>query len=366
MNESSRQSAAARRVGTPALVCGIVAACCAVPATAQTRGAATNPLGLWQVDAMLDTACGNLTKRYNLSPGQEEYTRALMTRRLKAFLRDHESELRGLMGQWLQAQVSGGADPAFAERWAQKAQPIFDAAEKTILEGNQAWRDVLNEKQQVIHDADLRQMDVTFKQVRQRLSRWEEGGFDENRDLFAPQSTPVAHRPASRSGRARAVKPRVGPAYQPNTEDYWDATVKRFITQYRLDNSQQQSALAILTDCKDRAVEYRRLHADETEQIRQRLREFGTADADPKKRVEAYRELTELSRPVTDIYRELQARLQTIPTNAQKAAREQDMKKRRQAFQQRRNKQANPAAPTVRTINRRPATAPATRPAPKP
>ena len=69
----------------------------------------------------------------------------------------------------------------------------------------------------------------------------------------------------------------VGRPYRANREDAWDSYVRRFIREHTLDDSQQQSALAILKECKGNATSYRQSHDEETTKIRSRMRELVAA-----------------------------------------------------------------------------------------
>src|ERR1700704_3955132 len=60
--------------------------------------------GLWNTDFMMDAAVRQLTKRYDLNKEQESYTRKLLTSRVRAFLKDHESELRSLLTEAIELQ----------------------------------------------------------------------------------------------------------------------------------------------------------------------------------------------------------------------------------------------------------------------
>ena len=61
-------------------------------------------------------------------------------------------------------------------------------------------------------------------------------------------------------------------------------------------------------------------HAGEMEKARQQVQTLAKAGADSQKRIEAYKELQTMSKPITDIFGELRARLDSIPTEAQKAS----------------------------------------------
>ena len=57
----------------------------------------TDPTGLWDADVMMEQATINISRRYNLNDEQEAYTRQLLKSRTRAFLAEHEDDLRGML-----------------------------------------------------------------------------------------------------------------------------------------------------------------------------------------------------------------------------------------------------------------------------
>src|SRR5262249_7980215 len=134
-----------------------------------------NP-GLWNADIMMEAAVQQLARRYNLNKDQEAYTRKLLTTKVRAFLKEHETELRGLLTEAIDLQRSPAkADAKRMEDWATKAMPVFEAARTAILNGNKEWGDILNPDQKKIHKMDLDQMDGSFKDMDEKFTRWSKG-----------------------------------------------------------------------------------------------------------------------------------------------------------------------------------------------
>src|SRR5262245_35722719 len=75
--------------------------------------------GLWNTDIMMEAAVQQLARRYNLNKDQEAYTRKLLTSRVRAFLKDHESELRSLLTEAIDLQRNPTrADSKRMENWS--------------------------------------------------------------------------------------------------------------------------------------------------------------------------------------------------------------------------------------------------------
>lgn len=97
-------------------------------------------------------------------------------------------------------------------------------------------------------------------------------------------------------------------------EEMWEAYVRRFITQYNLDDDQRQKAALILEECQAKARQYIESRKDEIEA------NLTVDDADGDSRAGRTR-LAAVLRPVQDIFEnELKPRLNRLPTRAQSAA----------------------------------------------
>ena len=104
------------------------------PPTAKTH---PNDPMIWNVDAMVEDAILQIARRYNLNKAQEEYTRLLLTQRVRVFLKIHEDDVRQLLKESIDFRT--GLKPATPEAimdWAERAMPVYDAAREAILGGN--------------------------------------------------------------------------------------------------------------------------------------------------------------------------------------------------------------------------------------
>lgn len=114
-------------------------------------------------------------------------------------------------------------------------------------------------------------------------------------------------------------------------ESEWEAYVRQFIEKYKLNDEQQQKALAILADCQKTAERYRlgkqstldQIEAQEA-QLREKVKSGDNKDA--KNRAVVNKELGELSKkkddllePISRIFdKQLKPRLERLPTRAQR------------------------------------------------
>ncbi len=297
------------------------------------RPAAGGGAGFWNPEFMMDLYVKALTRSYNLTPDQEEYTRKLLTKRVREFLKTHETDLRTLMFEMFEFQGKRQLPPSeTAKQWAEMGQPIFKDARKAILDGNKEWREILDEKQRQRHDQDMAMMERQFKVMEERLNRWEKG------DIQPEDFTPAGSR-----GQIGGEPPWT----ESRPEDTWEMYLRAFAVRYGLDDSQKETAQSVLRECRDRARDYREKHKAETDEIDAKMKELKESrskqGASKESLAEAAKQLdelrakkVELEKPISQgIFAEFKHRLDQIPTKEQKLAFEQKEKARLEAIRQR-------------------------------
>ncbi len=300
----------------------------AVPA-AQAQQAQRTPRGgqpfegsplFWQVDTVMQYVASGITRQYNLDATQEDYTRKLLTQRVKRFLAEHERETRTMFAEYMAYQVGGQLPPPeVAREFANRARPMMAAIHKEIMDGNLKWREILNDKQRQIHDRDLEYIDRAFQERDQQFERWSRGQVDPG-DF-----------PSMLSRQPRSIM---------RSEDAWQYYVNRFIQDYRLEPGQQESAQSVLRTLREEAAAYREAHKDDFAQLDARYQEiFASAPkTNPEelekakaKRKDLDRRRQELEKPVSvDMFERLKRQLHAIPREDQRQAftkREQRLKR---------------------------------------
>jgi hypothetical protein len=272
---------------------------------------------VWKVEPILERYVSHMARHYNLNEHQTEYTRQLLTQRVKRFLKDYEKDVRSLMAEYYSYQM-GRQLPSVevAKDLAQRGTPLFAAIRKEIIEGNMLWRKVLNEDQKRKHDKDLELMKDQFDKFENKLQRWSEGKLDED-DM----------------GRAAKID-----RHQPRRyEDFWDFRVRSFILDYGLRPGQQETAYSILRELKKEAARYREKHATRFASLEARYNEIynsakKTTPEELKKAQETLKSLREeqleLERPIREeLYNQLLRRLNRIPTQDQRRSYREHMGK---------------------------------------
>ena len=268
-------------------------------------------MGLWDADIMMEQATINISRRYNLNPEQEEYTRQLLRKRTKEFLAVHEDDLREMLKELFMQQLSGKQPtPEQVRSWGERARPLLEASKKAILDGNMEWRDILNDEQKKIHDIDLNLMDRNFGLLESRFERWQQGEFRPDDWMANPQAG------ASRPQPTATNPPQ--PVESGNPDDYWAIYVKKFIKDYQLDEAQRNSALAVLKDVREKATRFREKTQADRDAAQAELQRLIREKAPPGDIREWSRKRRDLDKPISELFEELKSRLAMIPTEAQK------------------------------------------------
>jgi hypothetical protein len=283
-------------------------------------------MSMWNPQVMIDRSVKQAATRYKLTPEQEQLARKMTTDGVNEFLDKHETEIRSLLREAIEARMaSTPPSPEKVQEWAKRVAPLFEEGQKAILDGNREFRDCLSDEQKKVFDADQQvlQRQVTF--ARERLTSWTGGRFNPETDWFIGPRRPTVTRPS-----------------QPHI-DRWDLYVRGFINRYKLDAAQTSQAMAILTDSKNRATEYYYSCKAEIEAANQRLTGLladpGSKDESGKARkdqvAEARKQLEDLNRPIDKLYGEMQQRLNQIPTDEQRKAYDAEVQARRDRFRNR-------------------------------
>jgi hypothetical protein len=313
---------------------------------AQKPTAQTHPQNpeLWDVEAMMEEAVQQITRRYNLNKTQENYTRLLLVGRVKVFLGEHETEVRELLRESIDLRLHPEkGTPEVYRRWAERAEPIYEAAKTAILDGNKEWGEILNEEQKKLHEADLAQMNTNFVQVGQVMADWKSG-----KGPGVLPNTPT-------TGSVSPNPPRAEPKA---VEDYWLAYVTTFIQAYRLDEKQANAARGkVHADFHNQAKVYRERHRAEFDKIDADLKTPGkdarnTAPAD-----ELMRKKAELERPLRQMFVDMAERLNELLRSDQKIAADPEKKRQLEMWY---NQLAGDLA------NKRPTSGPTSQPASQP
>ncbi len=335
------------------------------------------------IDALIDNHARFLARRYNLSPEQDQYTQAFLRQKADNFLSRHREELYDLIDQLVAVRTGGTMEPQELIAWGQRALPLYEEAKALIIQGNEEWRGILSDEQKKVHDEDVKEMYTSFGQTDDQLARIVNGqmSIDEFRKGPAgraplpnapgarqpnpnPVAQPMPESPAARPdgvnppppGRGVRVDPpsgtggvtqaggpggtHTGSPARPgrtgrgtatsapagaNFESEWERYVREFIEKYKLDDAQQERARAVLKDCQEQAQHVMRRRKSELDRLDEKIKGLtGNNEAAKIKELgELNQQRTKLLEPISDIEKQLKAKLEKLPTRAQRQAAEQ-------------------------------------------
>jgi hypothetical protein len=263
----------------------------------------------WNAQLMINAYVRAMSQAYKLTDKQEEYTRELMNKRVKQFLKDYEKDSRTLLSEYFEYRMSGEVPSAqAAKEFAKRAQPLVPIIRQEIIDGNMQWRRILNEEQIKLHDRDLEIINRQFDTFDKMMTRWSDGDV-------RPLDVGIQQR--NRPFAVRKIEDAMG--------DY----VRNFIARYNLDESQQQTAQSILREAREEATRYRDSHKDEFTELAAKQKDLTASnpktEEDVKRAKEEGRKLTErqaeLEKPLTEeLFSRFKDRLEKIPTTDQRAA----------------------------------------------
>lgn len=267
---------------------------------------------LWDAEQMMDEAVLQISKRYNLTPQQEEYTRLYLKMRVREFLDQYETDVRELLQESIDMRLGRkGGDPNVMVQWAVRAAPVYEAAKKAILDGNNEWGQILDEEQKKIHTTDLRLMETNFTNVTRQLKDWQEG-----------KGQPIFDAQTGRAGGGVSNNP---PQImrKPEIEDQWVAYVEKFISAYKLDDAKKIAAREkIHKDQLEKAKQYREANKDKFRQVEDEKKAV-TSEMSPEERakriLDADRKKNDLEMPVRRLFIEMCRRLESLPSSKQRS-----------------------------------------------
>lgn len=322
------------------------------------KTAATNPCpeGFWptqvMVERFLDRVADDMVDDYGFDDEQLMATRQLLRERIPRFLAENRHELQPLINEFIEAQLSD--EPPTPEQmaaWAARALPLTAKFQQSVSEISDAMRTYLTEDQVITLESNLAAFTTGMGLMTSKLNQWSQGGFDprtewmgtvaerrrrqreekqrirQEMEAAKAATLEAALREEGGSGPGGGTAPptpgsaprapgadRASSVASETAQDEWDQYVDAFIRRYRLTDEQRQEAQRKLGDMKQRRDEYLRRKADEIEAARKLV---ATADS-PEARQRAQQDLDRLNQPVHRMFRQLQERLDTIPTRRQR------------------------------------------------
>lgn len=275
---------------------------------------------LWEPQTMMQQACDGIAVHYKLDARQKDFTCNLLTERVTRFLGKHEKEFWPLLMELTEYQLQGKQpDGETAQTIGRRGSPLFQDARNEIMKAQDDFRQILTDEQKAIHDKDLKGLNHQMSSIEQQFQNWSEGKPGSRIPL-----SDVQIGPPGAGGKFMPVPLRQNKITR---ESEWERYVKRFIENYRLDETQKAAALAVWKGLEEQAVQYRKSHQKELEEADKRVRDAQLAKPFDKDILDGAKRIQQsLNKPFEDWFTELKTRLEQIPTEKQRAEYQERLK----------------------------------------
>ncbi len=345
------QAATQRRIWSMLIAASFTFACAALPAQSQglqdkdlaLSSAPTVPEkpvesekpldGIWPTPKLMKSVLKRWARqvgdRYELDADQQAHVDRAVVDRWTGFLTEHRKTIQPIFNEFLELRME--VEPPAKDSvvaWAQQSEQAFDMVRKELALATQDVREVLTARQRIKFEVDMLAFGSALELAKQRLERFKQGDF-EPQEFWTPTATQRRKRREKRSRQREINADRSASAIgksvetqQPPTDQImlelnrWQAYVTEFISLYELDEGQRNAAISYLRELSQRALDHRNRYHDDIEKLEQRIAE-NTSEGLALEQIN--KDLTKLYGPIDDMFAELQARLNNIPTANQRA-----------------------------------------------
>jgi HD-GYP domain-containing protein (c-di-GMP phosphodiesterase class II) len=286
--------------------------------------------GTWparqMTEAMVRDWTTRATEAYGLTADQRAKFEARLKNRWLGFVEQHQRELERLLNEYLEARF--GDQPPDADRvaeWASRAIPLFERARLNLAKGEAEIREILDSRQRAEFDAQQAQNRAALGTFERKLKRWSVGRFDERewweppaeRGMTRDSARATASQPAQTGAVAGAdhTRPNAASEMPPRVVeelDAWQQYVQAFCDHFELDQAQRNAAESMLREMRQRARDFVYRHRERVAAVEEMI--ANAVGVDPQV---AEREIEEVYGPIDAMFRELDSRLQRLPTPGQ-------------------------------------------------
>jgi len=283
------------------------------------------PEGLWPspklLKAMLTRWVEESGEKYDLDPDQRKELRGKVVEQWENFLSDNRSDIQPLVNEFIEMRMELEPPPKdHVEEWAKRAYPLFEKGRDQIHQSHNAFRKVLRPEQWAQFELDALKMNAGMGIAEQKLKQWQQGEFEKD-DFWEP--LPAERRARREERRKRAADEEKATQAAEEAKDpiavevgRWEKCVAEFNERFHLDEGQRTTSASCLSELKQRALAHRDKYRTDIAELEHRIESFDGAEPTL---TELKKQLTALYGPVDEMFKELQSRLDQLPTTEQKA-----------------------------------------------
>jgi hypothetical protein len=328
----------------------------------------------WQAQDRLTTLTEIVRDRYSLSDDQVFKMHQLLIRDAVQLFTKHSDRISQYAGEFVRTRAAGAAiTPEQVAKWVKLAEPVMHDARAQFRESAKEFEAVLDPGQREIFERDYAAANHRLDDIEKQTRAWKQGKWDpaewgldtdpiqlSGQDMVSriaaadphasdmhnsedeqelreeilrrvaerrlnreenQEGDPAAGEARNNSGggteeSARSPDRRDGRRDASQEVDEWEKYTRDFIARYKLDEAQTQRAWIIYRDLKS-ARERMEKRIDPR---KAKLRADLAAEKDAKARVKLSQQIGKLDEPISRLFDRLKARLEKLPTRAQKEA----------------------------------------------
>lgn len=274
---------------------------------AATEVAAIPP---WNVTGRLNKMTELISERYQYDPAQRRRLESSVYSEMGWFLVKNRKVLWDQISEFTSMRSSGQAfTPELIARWTRESEPLLADLRERLDRTVESLEKTMTPQQREILKRDLESLERRQAWIDEMRRRWADGGWEprdwglEKDPAYANwKSNPQQLRLQQRRAARQAARERRA-LIEAVDETLWARYVRQFVRKYQLDEGQNRTAYSILRELQVRARDYKQSRRKEIEHLpRYKLA------TDP------------LGEPLKRMFAELKARLEPIPTAAQREA----------------------------------------------
>jgi hypothetical protein len=280
------------------------------------------PDGFWPTKRMIELFIQRMAidagGKFDLTQQQQAELESLMLETWPPFLEKERADLQPLINEFFEARLE--LEPPAKDRvqqWASRAEPLLERLKYQFESVNQQIRPILTPEQLREFESEITKQRLGLLAFEAQVAKWKTGNFEANEWWDRPKYAQDRRQTkAEQEVVSKSVQKQGPPPDQILLElSAWEQYVHEFATNYSFDERQQTTAQSILTEMNNRAMAHRSANLQEIADLEKKINA-----PDAKDDADIYDELVRLYQPIDLMFKELQDRLNRIPTRAQRAA----------------------------------------------
>ncbi len=273
-----------------------------------------------QIDRRVERVVREIARRYDLRDDQKEAVSRLVAESAKSFLEEHGREtfelfqrMRALREFMREQRLGWNEVPQdIKQELAERALPMIDAVGKRMTRFSEALGESLDPQQREKLQEDRQRMETGLKLARTQAR------LMSGRGVVGPPPADAAGGAGPAAVRPTAERRDPAQALRARQMDRWESYVRSFIERYRLDEVQKLQAMELLSQYRAKAEAA----------VQEPAAAAATQPTSRPATAEDFRQrlarLGQQQRPLQELFEQLKAELEQIPTPVQRKLAEEN------------------------------------------